>query len=294
MVTRRQFALGAGTVALSRVGLAPVEGAAGWPPRLIDAFARIEAEGGGRLGVALLDTGSGARAEHRGTERFPLCSTFKLLAASAVLARVDQGDERLDRRVQFAPDDLVTYSPATQPRAGGAGMTLAELCEAAVVLSDNTAANLLLGAIGGPAGLTAYLRGLGDATTRLDRIEPDLNAATPGDVRDTTSPVAMTDNLQRLVLGEALSARSRDQLTTWLVGNRTGDARLRAGLPQDWRVGDKTGTGDHDTANDVAVLWPRRRAPLVLTVYLTGAPGAIERRNSAIAAVARAVAAAAG
>lgn len=295
MVRRRAFTLGAAAWAAGNWfgagGPALAEGA--FRRDLADRFAAIEAASGGRLGIGLLDTGSGAHAAHRGDERFPLCSTFKVLAAGAVLARVDRGEDGLDRRLRYEPREVVPYSPLSGPRAGGEGMTIAELCEAAVTLSDNTAANLLLGTMGGPAGLTGHIRGFGDETTRLDRTEPDLNEAAPGDARDTTTPLAMAETLRHLVLADALSPASRALLTAWLVGCRTGDARLRAGLPQDWRIGDKTGSGENDTANDVAVIWPPRRAPLVLTVYLTGARASPEARSATIASVARAVAASA-
>ncbi|WP_018045513.1 class A beta-lactamase [Methylobacterium sp. 88A] len=295
MIRRRELTLGAAAWAAGNWfgagGPALAEGA--FRRDLADRFARIEEASGGRLGIGLLDTGSGAHAAHRGDERFPLCSTFKVLAAGAVLARVDRGEDGLDRRLRYEPREIVPYSPVSGPRAGGEGMTIAELCEAAVTLSDNTAANLLLGTMGGPAGLTGHIRGFGDATTRLDRTEPDLNEAAPGDARDTTTPLAMAETLRRLVLADALSPASRALLTAWLVGCRTGDARLRAGLPQDWRIGDKTGSGENDTANDVAVIWPPRRAPLVLTVYLTGARTSPEARSATIASVARAVAASA-
>lgn len=202
------------------------------------ALAALESRHGGRLGVAMLDVGTGARVSRRADERFPMCSTFKLLAAALVLARVDRGEERLDRTVTFEAADLVTYSPVTEKRVGQAGMTLAELCEAALTLSDNTAANLLLASFGGPSALTSYVRALGDAVTRLDRIEPHLNEATPGDVRDTTTPAAMLENVRRLVLGEALSADSRSRLAAWLVANKTGDARLpgaSTGVPSENR-----------------------------------------------------------
>nr|WP_254453699.1 class A beta-lactamase [Siccirubricoccus sp. G192] len=218
-------------------------------------LARIEAASGGRLGVAVLDTLTDTRSGHRTDERFPMCSTFKLLAAGAVLARADAGRERLDRRIRFGRGDLVVYSPVTQERVGGDGMSLAELCAAAMTLSDNTAGNLLLASMGGPAGLTAYLRSLGDTVTRLDRIEPELNEAIPDDPRDTTTPAAMLANLQALALGPALSAGSREQLVGWLLGNRTGDTRLRAGLPDGWRTGDKTGSGGEGHGE-------RRRHPL--------------------------------
>lgn len=294
MVTRRQFSsmLGAGACA-AMLGLRPGDAAAAERPAagLARAFARIERDSGGRLGVAVIDAAGGAAIGHRAGERFPLCSTFKLLAAAAVLKRVDDGAERLDRLVRFAAGDLVTYSPATQERVAS-GMTIAEICEAAMTLSDNTAGNLLLAALGGPAGLTAYARTLGDAVSRLDRIETALNEARPGDPRDTTTPAAMAANLRRLVLGDALSPRSRELLTQWLVANRTGDTRLRAGVPAGWRVGDKTGAGGNGTAIDVGVLWPPGRPPLIVAAYLTGTRAADAQRYAAIAAVARAVAAA--
>jgi beta-lactamase class A len=282
--TRRRLIL----AACAALAAGPRFARAELPPGLSDALARIEAASGGRLGVAVL--GSGVQAAHRADERFPLCSTFKLLAAAAVLARVDAGRERLDRRIRFKAGDLVVYSPVTKEHAGGDGMTLEELCEAAMVASDNTAGNLLLDTLGGPAGLTAYVRSLGDAVTRLDRSEPDLNEALPDDPRDTTSPAAMLSNLRSLVLGDALTPPSKARLTGWLVGNKTGDTRLRAGLPRDWRVGDKTGAGERGTTNDVGVLWPPNRAPVIVAAYLTGTEAPADRRNATIAAVGQAVA----
>lgn len=168
----------------------------------------IESRSGGRLGVAIRATGSGAEFAHRGDERFPMCSTFKSLAAALVLARVDRGVEQLDRRIAVQSSDLVPYAPAVQPRVGREPMTVAELCDAAVALSDNAAANLLLRSFGGPGALTAWLRSLGDDVTRLDRYEPFLNEVPPGDVRDTTSPRSMLATLDKLVLGNALSPAS--------------------------------------------------------------------------------------
>lgn len=219
-----------------------------------------------------------------------MCSTFKVLACGAVLSKVDSNQERLDRRIWFGADDLVEYSPVTKERSGGDGMTVDELCEAAITRSDNTAGNLLLASIGGPQGVTAYARSLGDSVTRLDRTETSLNEAIPGDPRDTTTPAAMAANLHALLLGEALSPPSRDQLTAWLVANQTGDTRLRAGLPADWRVGDKTGAGERGTTNDVAVIWPPNHRPIILCAYLTGNTASSDERNTVIAAVARAVA----
>lgn len=288
MLTRRRLAAGVATV-LS--GAAQAAGAVEWPATLAQDFARLEARAGGRLGVAVLDTGSGSRAGHRAGERFPLCSTFKLLAAAAVLARVDAGQERLDRRVVFGAEALVPYSPWIERQVGPPGMTLEAICEAAMVVSDNTAGNLLLDVLGGPEGLTASLRALGDPVTRLDRREPALNEALPGDPRDTTTPDAMLGRLRALVLGDALAPPSRALLTGWLLGNRTGDTRLRAGVSADWRVGEKTGTGQRGSTNDVGVLWPPGRAPILVAAYLTGSPAPAEDRNATVAAVARLVAA---
>jgi beta-lactamase class A len=175
-------------------------------------------------------------------------------------------------------------------RVGDGSLTLAEICEAAMVMSDNTAGNLLLANLGGPAGLTAFARSLGDQATRLDRWEPDLNEGVPGDPRDTTTPAAMLQNIRLLVLRDVLSVSSRQQLTAWLLGNKTGDTRLRARLPKDWRVGDKTGAGERGTTNDVGLFWPTNRDPVIVSAYLTNSPASTEERNATIAAVGEAVA----
>ena len=258
-----------------------------------DAKARLralEAAHHGRLGVSAIDLATGRRVAHREDERFALCSTFKFLAAAFVLARVDRGEERLDRSVRFTEADLVSYSPVTKDRVGAPGMTLAELCDAAVTTSDNTAANLLLASFGGPSALTAYLRSLGDGVTRLDRIEPELNEAASGDPRDTTTPAAMAETTRRLVVGDGLAAPSRERLAGWLVANKTGDARLRAGFPRAWRVGDKTGTGGRNTTNDVAVAWPPDRPPVIVAAYYADSMAPLDDRSAVLAEVARIVA----
>lgn len=282
MMDRRRFAIG-----LSAAGFL------GWRGQALadtstDEFVRIENESGGRLGVAALDMASGRRIGHRADERFPMCSTFKLLAAGAVLKRVDGGQEQLDRLVRYTAADLLSYAPTAKEKIA-TGMTVAELCEAAITLSDNTAANLLLASFGGPKGLTAFVRTLGDSLTRLDRIEPELNEAAPGDPRDTTTPNAMVKDIQALVLGDALSEKSRAQLKTWLIANKTGTGRLRAGVPEGWIVADKTGSGDHGTNNDVGVLFPPNRAPILVTVYLTASKAPEPQRIAAIAAAGKAV-----
>jgi beta-lactamase class A len=291
---------------ISRRGLMIAAGCAAWlatsrthaykartfdEPAFDQAIAALEAESGGRLGVAVLDTGSGQRFARRGDERFAMCSTFKFLLAAAILSEVDQGRERLDRGVPVTAGDIISHSPVTE-RFVGREASVAELCEAAITVSDNGAANLLLAMIGGPQGLTRFARGIGDEVTRLDRTETDLNEAAPGDPRDTTSPNAMLADLDRLVLGSVLMEASRERLAGWLVANRTGDARLRAGLPDGWRVGDKTGTGKNGTANDIAVLWPPDGAAILVTSYLTGCPLEADARNAVHAGVARAIAAA--
>jgi beta-lactamase class A len=258
-----------------------------------EAIAKIETDSGGRLGVAVLDTGSRALAGHRIDERFPMCSTFKTLAAAAILARVDAGKEQLARRVAVEQKDILSYAPITKQHVGH-DMTVAELCEAMVTLSDNSAANILLASMGGPSSITNVARSLGDDITRLDRIEPELNESTPGDPRDTTTPAAMAKNLKLLTTGTALSAASRDQLIAWLVGCKTGDAKLRAGLPKSWRVGDKTGSGEHGSSNDAAVIWPEGKPPVIVTSYLTETAAPDDKRNATHAAVGRAVAAALG
>jgi beta-lactamase class A len=251
---------------------------------------QLEKASGGRLGVAMLDTASGVRLGHRQDERFPLCSTFKLLLAAAVLGQVDRQQARLDQRIPFSEADLLEYAPVTRARLGEGSLTLGELCEAAVLVSDNTAANLLLARLGGPAAFTSYLRSLGDQVTRLDRNEPMLNEAIMGDERDTTTPAAMLGDLQVLLTGTALSKASRQRLTTWLVESTTGHKRLRAGVPKTWRVGDKTGSGQHGTTNDVAILWPPKRKPILLAVYLTASVAAPEVRDTVLADVGRLVA----
>ncbi|SHJ51927.1 beta-lactamase class A [Roseomonas rosea] len=288
----RRGVMGGAVAALGASGPARAQGGFG---NLPEAFRRIEAARGGRLGVAVLDAGSGRGAGYRAAERFPLGSTFKLLVAAAVLARADAGRESMERRIRFTREDLVTYSPVTQRAVGGEGMTLAALCEATMVTSDNTAGNLLLRVVGGPEGLTAWLRGLGDGVTRLDRWETALNEARPGDERDTTSPAAMLASLRAVTVGNALSEAARAQLIGWLRGNRTGDARLRARLPAGWQAGEKTGTSAHGTSNDVGLLWPPGdAAPVLVAAYLTegAADGAV--RDAALAEVGAAVAAAWG
>jgi beta-lactamase class A len=255
-----------------------------------DPFAALEAKHGGHLGVAALDTGSGKRLAHRADERFAMCSTFKLLAVAAVLHNVDQGSEKLTRLIPYGQKDLLSYAPVTRAHVGEGHMALGALCEAAIEWSDNTAANLVLASLGGPSAVTRYARSIGDPITRLDRTEPALNDVKPGDVRDTTTPAAMLADMQTVVLGNALSKTSRARLVDWLLKSQTGKQRLRAGVPKDWRVGDKTGTGGGGQTNDIAVAWPPGRAPILIAAYFDGSHSYPESREPALAEVGRIVA----
>lgn len=227
-------------------------------------LAELEASFGGRLGVFALDTGSGRMVGHRADERFLMCSTFKALAVAAILHERRAG--LLDQVIHYDAADLLEYAPVTSQHVAD-GMTVAALCEAAITYSDNTAANLLLEILGGPPAVTAFVRTLGDEVTRLDRIEPDLNVTTPGDERDTSTPAQMATTLRALALGDALDKDGRDLLVGWLTANTTGGKSIRAGVPAGWRVGDKTGSGPQGEVNDIAVVWPPDRAPLVIAVY---------------------------
>lgn len=251
-------------------------------------LADLEKSFNGRIGVYALNTANGATIAHRADERFPVCSTFKLLLTSAILRRSGHDVGLLDRRIRYKQSDLVTYSPITEKHID-TGMTVAELCAAALRYSDNTAANQLMKIMGGPAAVTAFARSIGDHEFRLDRWETELNTAIPGDLRDTSTPRAMGRDLQRLALGNGLKASERKRLQDWMLGNTTGDARIRAGVPKDWRVADKTGTGDYGTANDVGIVWPPHRAPIVVAIYSTQHEKDAKARNDVIASAARIV-----
>jgi beta-lactamase class A len=226
-------------------------------------FEQLEAAFGARLGVYAVDTGTGATLEYRGDERFAYASTAKALAAGVLLDQTT--DAELDTLVRYDESDLLEYAPITRQHVAS-GMTLRELSDAAIRYSDNTAYNLMLERIGGPEVLDQALEAVGDDVTQIDRPEPDLNEATPGDPRDTTTPQAIATDLQRFVLGDALEPDDRQTLTAWLVGNTTGDNLIRAGAPDGWTIGDKTGAGGYGTRNDIAVLWPAEGEPIVLAV----------------------------
>jgi beta-lactamase class A len=253
-------------------------------------FARLESTCGGRLGVCALDTGNGARIQYRAGERFPFCSTFKVVLTGAILFESEQHDALLQQRIKYSQQDVVHYSPVSSQHVAD-GMTLEALCRAALQYSDNTAANMLIRHLGGPARVTAFAHSIGISEFRLDRWETELNTAIPGDLRDTATPAAMVHALQLLTLGDALRAPQREQLQDWMRGNTTGAHRIAAGVPAGWQVGDKTGTGDHGTSNDLALIWPPGRKPVILGVYYTQPDPNAKPNDNVIAEAARIVAA---
>jgi beta-lactamase class A len=255
-----------------------------------EAIGAIEQRIGGRVGVALVGADGSVIESYRGGERFAMCSTFKLALSAAVLEEADVGAISMDQAMEFDESDLLDYAPAVREHLGEGQetgqMTVRELAEAISTLSDNTAANLLLGLIGGPEALNAFFRRHGDDVTRLDRMEPGLNENAPGDERDTTTPEAMAGLVQRLVFGEGLSPASRQQLAEWAVANRTGDSRIRAGIPEGWRVGDKTGSCG-TAYNDIGIVWPPEGEPFVLTVYVDRPTAEAGEVDAAIAEIGR-------
>ena len=255
-----------------------------------EELSRIERRVGGRVGLFAVEARSGQRLEHRADERFAMCSTFKWALAAAVLTSVDRGELALDRAIRFGKADLQEYAPVTRSQVAAGHMSIEALARAAVTVSDNTAANLLLAQIGGPDGLTRFFREQGDPVTRLDRIEPMLNTNEPGDPRDTTSPRAMACTLRRVLTENVLTPGSRDRLLGWLVAAETGASRLRAGLPAGWRAGDKTGTGNHGACGDVAIFWSPTGTTWFVAAYLSGSSAPLAELNAAHADIARLVA----
>ena len=255
-------------------------------------LAALEQQHQGRIGVALYHPGTGLSYGYRAEERFPFASTFKALLAAAVLQRSEFDPQWLQRVVHYRADDLLSYAPITRPHLAH-GMSREALAIASVQYSDNTAANLLLEALGGLSEFNRFVAALGDQKFRLDRQEPDLNSALPGDDRDTTTPAAMAKTLSRLTLGNGLAAPQQARFNAWLKGNTTGDAAIRAGVPTGWLVGDKTGGGGYGTTNDIAVLWPTQGAPMVLALYFTQSTPDAKPQQAVLAEATRLVLAAA-
>lgn len=274
MTTRRQIL--AGAAALTLVGCGDRAEA-----QARNALADIARDGGGRLGVFAYDTGSGRRLGFEASTRHAMCSTFKAPLAAAILARVDAGRLALSQTIRFTEADLLEYAPVVRENVAAGALSIERLAQAAVELSDNSAANLLLPQIGGPAGLTRFLRSVGDPITRLDRDEPTLNVVRGGDVRDTTTPMAIAMTLNRLLFRDALEPESRALLMRWMEASSTGRERLRGGLPANWRCGDKTGTSGEGRFNDLAFAIPPGRKPIVIACYLDS-PGLADAKANAV------------
>jgi len=273
-------------VSLPVTAFAASEPARGASARIQRQLQALERRHGGRLGVALMNGASGAVVSHRGNERFLFNSTGKFFIAAAVLAKVDRQETTLDHRLTVSESDLVGWTPVTGKRPGEPGMTVAELCQAAVAWSDNAASNVLVRFVGGPEAVTAFLRSMGDETTRLDRYEPDLNEHDhEGDERDTTTPLAMMKTVKRLLLEDVLSASSRHQLASWMIEGKTGGARLRAGMPSSWLVGEKTGTNGVGNASDIGVAWPGDRGAVIAVAYTFLPDASKAQRDEVIAAI---------
>lgn len=253
--------------------------------RITAELERIEQELDARIGFAAHNLATGQRWEVNADQRFAMSSTFKTLACGALLEQVDEGQLALDTEVSFEASELVTYSPVTEQYAGDQPMTLFELCDATMTTSDNTAANLVLQALGGPEAITAFARSMDDRTTRLDRYETELNEATPGDKRDTTTPNAMLATLKTLVLGDVLTPESRQQLQDWMKGNAVADGLFRAAMPFDWDIADRTGAGGYGSRSITAIIWPPEQAPTAVVFYITETEASFEARNAAIASL---------
>jgi beta-lactamase class A len=266
-----------------------------------NALRMLEQRVGGRLGVAGIDTSSGRVIAYRADERFPMCSTFKLMLCAAVMSGAGSLAREKDfssanilaRRICIEKKHLVPYAPIVEKHVGEE-MTVAALCDATIRYSDNAAANILLNLIGGPASFTTYAKSLGDTMTRLDRIEPELNTTLPGDPRDTTTPAAMCDSVVKMVLADK---QRGEQLKTWMIANTTGDKRIRAGTPMGWIVGDKTGSGGgsdkgsggRGATNDIAIIWPPKRAPIALAIYFVDSKITQTERDAILAEATRIV-----
>lgn len=254
------------------------------------AVAQAERALPAHVGMAVIDTADGAIWQHRGRERSPMNSTHKVFSCAAALARADRHQMDMDTQVPIPTATLFPYSPVTKKVPAGGTMSLDELCHAAVSFSDNTAANLVTEAVGGPLAVTAFLRSIGDVTTRLDRLEPDLTQGTPGDVRDTTTPLAAAESLRTLLLGNVLAQPARAELEGWMREDHVTGALLRAGLPKDWRVADKSGAGGYGSRSIIAVAWPPARAPIVIAIYISQTDASMDSRNEAIAHIGAALA----
>lgn len=253
-------------------------------------LAELETTSGGRLGIYAINTANNTYIKYRPEELFPFCSTAKVMVVSAILKRSEKNPSLLQEKITYTQNDVdkSEYAPITKQHVDS-GMSVIELCQAALDYSDNTAMNLLLKVVGGTKAVTSYARSIHDNKFRLDRWEPDLNTAIPGDTRDTTTPAMMAASLQRLTLGNLLASPQREQLQVWMKNNTTGNTKIRAGVPQGWIVGDKTGNGQYGTTNDIGIIWPPKCPPIVIAIYLTQNKKDAVKREDIIASATRIV-----
>lgn len=251
-------------------------------------LAALEVSSNGRIGLYAINTENNTDIQYRANERFPFCSTSKVMVVSAILKQSMTNAHLLEQKVIYTKENLLSagYTPITQKHLAN-DMTISGLCAAAIEYSDNAAMNFLVKELGGPKAVTAFARSIGDKIFRLDRIEPKLNSAVPGDLRDTTTPAAMEKSLQKLVLGNVLGLPQRELLQIWLKNNTTGDFRIRAGVPKGWLVGDKTGTGQYGTTNDIGIIWPPKCSPIVVVIYFTQQRKEAAPRDDIIASTTR-------
>lgn len=241
----------------------------------------IEQEISGRIGVAVLDTQNGEFWSYRGDEHFPLLSTFKTLACAAILHSEGDSESYNNITITIEEANLITWSPVME-KLVGKDVTVEQACEATMLTSDNTAVNIVLEHVGGPQGLTRFLRGIGDNVTRLDRIEPELNEAMEGDFRDTTTPNAMLQTLDKLLLGEIMSKASKKQLRTWMKDNEVSTPLLRTILPAGWSIADRSGAGGNGSRAITAIIWAKSREAIIICIYLTQTNLSMEERNGVI------------
>ena len=283
---RNKFAAGIGVVLVCVVAsFIPTPVFALDTTKLIQAVQSEESALQARVGMTVFDANTGTTWNYRGDERFPLNSTHKTFSCAALLAKVDGKSLSLSQSVSISKEMLVTYSPITEKSLSPETVTLGRICQAAVSYSDNTAANVVFDAIGGATGFNAYMRSIGDEQTRLDRKEPELNEGTPGDVRDTTTPNAIVNSLRKILLDDGLSVSSRSELTQWMLDDQVAGALLRASLPSDWKIADKTGAGGYGSRSIVAVIWPPSKQPLVVGIYITQTKASMQASNQAIARI---------
>ena len=252
-----------------------------------EKLAALEASSGGRLGISAINTGNNQHIQYRANERFPMGCTSKVIGVAAILKMSMTNKQLLQEKVKYKKEDLTNWTPITEKNLV-AGMTVSELAAAAISYSDNTAMNLLTKKLGGPQGLTAFARSIGDDHFKLDHWWPDEALASPQSGEDATTPAAMVESLRKLVLGDVLATTQREMLVTWLKKNTTGDARIRAGVPQGWIVGDKTGSGFHyGTTNDIAVIWPPKCAPIIVTIFYSSNKKDAPKRDDILASATR-------